>query len=921
MKKKSLFIYTMTLILCSQIAFGQSGRVNGYLIDTVKQKSLQNASVVIFNAKDSIIVNDTRCLANGHFVFTNLNRGNYILLITYPKYVDYIERFSIDSLQKDFNVGKVVLVPESIFLNDVIVSAKRIPIHLRGDTTEFDAKAVKLQANASVEDLLKKLPGLAVDNYGNITAQGRTVTKVLVDGEEFFGDDPTLVTKNLRADMIDKVQLYDKKSDQAAFTGIEDGKKEKTVNLKTKEEDKKGNFGKFEAGLASGNYYQFSGMVNVFNNDEKFAVYGFGNNTGILGLSRKEKRSYSPGDDNIAFGNNELDPWNGEYSGQGIPKTIAGGVHYNNKWDHGNLDFNGNYNIDDFSVTGVNNNITQENLPSAALYTNSSQTYNNSIIKNTFFGSSNFKIDTSSSIVMNINGGFNHKTTNNAYVSNTALGSSLINKETRTLSTVSDNQVFSGDLLYLKKFKKARRTLSVYFNQKINDDNSTGYLNSSIYSYQSGSEADISNLNQFKNNINNLAVSITKATYTEPLSRSGSLSVDYGLSVNNASSRQNSFNLLPGNAIGGLDSLYSNHYNLFQFTQKGGGFYVYDNGKIHIQIGSDVSDTHFDQKNFFNNSNFTRRFLNWYPKADFTINLSSNESISINYNGNTTLPSIEQIQPIINNVDPLNVYIGNVNLKPTFSNVFSFNYITYKALSSIFCNVYGNISFINNPITTSIQTDETGKNTFTFLNIEGTSNVTYNGGFIYGFKPNFWNLSMGVDGNVNGNKYQNISNGQLATTDATTYNVNLNLSKFKDKKYSLGLGIGVLYNTNENNLQSRIKNNFWGYSLKPSFDFYLPLNFQLHSDGDYLFQGKTQTFNENFNRFIWNSWIGKSVSKDQRFLLKFAVNDLLNQNVGFSRTSNYNFVTQNSYTTIRRYFLLTLSYSFNNFKKINQNGL
>ncbi|MDB5016245.1 MAG: TonB-dependent receptor, partial [Mucilaginibacter sp.] len=206
--------------------------IKGSIQDTASNAKLPNTTICVLNAKDSILRAFTRAGVNGTFNISNLGKGKFILLVTYPGYADYVEPFNLDSIKASHDFGKLNMILKARLLADVIVKGTRAAIKIKGDTTEFNAAAFTIQPNSKVEDLLKQLPGIQVDKDGKITAQGQTVTKVLVDGEEFFGDDPTLVTKNIRGDMVDKVQLYDKKSDQATFTGIDDGQRTKTINIK-----------------------------------------------------------------------------------------------------------------------------------------------------------------------------------------------------------------------------------------------------------------------------------------------------------------------------------------------------------------------------------------------------------------------------------------------------------------------------------------------------------------------------------------------------------------------------------------------------------------------------------------------------------------------------------------------------------------
>src|SRR3954471_5434708 len=250
----------------------QTAWVKGVITDTISKQNLSNTVISLLRSKDSILYKFTRSDAKGNFELINLKAGNYILLITYPAYADYVDHINLTDTSS-FAL-KLPMTLKAHLLKEVIVRQTISAIKIKGDTTEYAADSFKVQPDASVEDLLKKLPGIQVDKNGQITAQGEKVQKVLVDGEEFFGDDPTLVTQNLRADMLDKVQVYDKKSDQANFTGIDDGETQKTINLKMKDNKKNGYFGKINLGGGTNGYFDNQAMINKFKGKQKFAAYG-----------------------------------------------------------------------------------------------------------------------------------------------------------------------------------------------------------------------------------------------------------------------------------------------------------------------------------------------------------------------------------------------------------------------------------------------------------------------------------------------------------------------------------------------------------------------------------------------------------------------------------------------------------------------
>ncbi len=222
------------------------------------------------NAKDSILrKTGLSSVADGSFTLSGLPAGRFIVMVTYPDYADFVERITLDSANKEHDFGEIRMIPKARLLQEIIIQSRINPVKIKGDTTEFNPKAYVIQPNDKVEDLLRQLPGIEIDKDGKITAQGQPVPKVLLDGEEFFGDDPTLVTRNIRADMVGNIQLYDKKSDQAAFTGIDDGVRTKTINIKLKENTKDGYFGKISGGKGNDGYYEGQGLYNRFKNKFK----------------------------------------------------------------------------------------------------------------------------------------------------------------------------------------------------------------------------------------------------------------------------------------------------------------------------------------------------------------------------------------------------------------------------------------------------------------------------------------------------------------------------------------------------------------------------------------------------------------------------------------------------------------------------
>lgn len=917
--KKSLLL--LCLLMMATYGFAQKASLKGQVSDTSSRQNLSNAVVAVLRAKDSVLYKYTRSNTKGLFTLNGLPAGKFILLVTYPKYADYVEQLTLTD-SSDLSMDNIALTLKAKLLEEVVIKQKISAIKIKGDTTEFTADSFHVQANATVEELLKKLPGIQVDKNGKITAQGETVQKVLVDGEEFFGDDPTLVTQNLRADMIDKVQVFDKKSDQAAFTGIDDGEKTKTINLKLKDNKKNGYFGKINVGGGSEGYYDNQLMINLFKKKKKFSAYGILSNTGKTGLNWNERDKYGESfassvdfDESNGFfmfsgSDDELDSWDGRYNGQGYPTVKTGGLHYNDKWDDDKKNVNLNYKILQLDVSGSSGNNTQTILPDTVFYNNQRETFNNQILRHRLNGSYELQIDSSSSVKISANGGTDHKVTASEFLSEAlASDSSQVNKGTRTINTTSDTRTVNSNLLYKKKFRKKGRTLSVNISENYEKGSSDGFLSANNDFYR-GDTVYLKQVTDQRKQYRNESLSFnSKITYSEPLSKVSSLIINYGIAVNNSLSNRTSYNKLPDGKYDSYDSIYSNDYKFNIFTHRTGLTYNLVKKKVRVNIGNNIGITSFNQRDLIADTAVKRNFINWFPQANFSYSFTQQKRLSLRYNGNTSQPSIQQLQPTRTNDDPLNINVGNPNLKPSFTNSTSLDFFNYKVITET--DIYASLTyrFTQNAISNSSFVDANGKRTYQSVNVDGNRNI--NAWFGYGFKWKKPALNIRFNGNIGQSRYVSIVNNITNVTNSSNYTLSNGLYKSKDKKYELGLQTSVTYTKSTSSVQSNIKTNYWTYNIQPNIDVFLPKKFQVHTDVDANFRQKTSAFDFNTNVILWNAWIGKKFLKGDALLLKVSANDLLNQNIGFNRAVSSNFISQNTYSTIQRYVLFSIVWNFN----------
>ena len=899
--------------------------VKGVVADTANNSKLHNATISILNAKDSTLVKFTRAAQNGSFEISPLKKGPFLMMISYPEYVDYVIPFSLDSIKRELDFKQLNMKTKARLLNEVIIKGRAAAIKINGDTTEFNAGSYTIQPNDKVEDLLKKFPGIQVDNEGKITAQGKTVSKVLVDGEEFFGDDPTLVTKNLRADMVDKVQLFEKASDQATFTGVDDGQKTTTLNIKLKEDSKNGFFGKVDVGGATDDFYSAQILFNKFRGKEKISLYGTTSNTGKTGLSWEDSDKYGGGSGgNVEFidggmmisggSRDEIDSFGGRYYGEGIPLAYNGGAHYENKWNKDKESINTNYKVGSLKVDIDKNILSQQNIPGNIVNRNNDQTTENYIFRQKLDATYQIKLDSTSNLKIMADGTLKNNDTQSEFSTIGTRGdNSLLNTELRTNNNEGDEQIFNLSALYTKKLKKLGRNYSINISQNVNERSSEGFLYSLNEAFNTdGSLRESIVTDQFKTNIIKSSLFAANATFTEPLNKKLSVVINYGFSLNNASADRKSFNAsTPGN-YNILDEEFSNNFKTDQLSNQGGAILSFKGTKSIINGGLKINNISFDQYDAFNDIRYKRSFLNWMPQARYQYKFTQYKSLSVSYNGRTSQPSVTQLQPVRVNDDLLNIPIGNPNLKPSFNNGFSINYNSYKVISDQYLYGYASLNFINNQIVNNTNFDSnTGRSEYQFINLEDKTPYNYYGYMEYSRKIKALDFSGNFGINIDGSTSYNYVNNVLNETNNNSYGVTVGISKYVEKKFSFNFRFGPSYRTQESSLNREINSNGLATNGYGSFRVFLPAKFQINADANYVYNAGTASFDESFEQTILNASIVKTFLKGDNLKFTISGNDILNQNRGFSRYAGGNTITQTTFNNIRRYFMFSVSWDFN----------
>jgi hypothetical protein len=389
------------------------------------------------------------------------------------------------------------------------------------------------------------------------------------------------------------------------------------------------------------------------------------------------------------------------------------------------------------------------------------------------------------------------------------------------------------------------------------------------------------------------------------------LAFNYRFNLNNGKSNLLSYNKSANGEYNSLDSLYSNMFDLEQISNQVGTTLNYNAEKNTVSLSVNAANVDFKQIDRFHNETMKRSFINLSPNARWTYKFSGQKSLNINYYGNTNQPSLSQIQPVRENQDPLNIVVGNPDLDPSFRHSFSGSYYNYKVLTSRYISFSMNASFTSNAIVSNVTTDAVGKSVYKYENLTDHRPLNYSAYLNYSNKIKSLDLNIGGYMNFNSNSYFNMTNDKLNKTLSNSVSSGFYLSKYVQKKYSANVNLGPSYTSSESSLQKELSNEGWGFNGSASFNVFLPAKFEVFSDANYTYTEATQVFNDNFERLIWNGGLRKKFLKTDALILSLQVNDILNQNVGFSRNAYNNVNTQTNYTTIKRYFMFSLTWEFN----------
>ena len=918
---KQFYLLLLLIFVNAAMANAQkNGLVKGVAYDTLAAKALSDATITVLVKKDSSLLTFGMTDNAGRFYLDNIPAGEYRLLITHIGYHNTNKFFSITEENKNIDLGNVVMNDKTKVLEEVIVSNDAPPVTLIGDTVQYNAGSFKTQPNASVEQLLKKLPGVQVQKDGTVKAQGQTVSKVLVDGKEFFGNDPKMATKNLPADVIDKVQVYDKMSDQAQLTGFDDGNSEKTINLKLKKDKKKGAFGKIMGGGGTDERFEGRFNVNSFKGARQMSAIGMANNTNTEGFSFMDMMNFTGelsrmmrgGNGNININITADDPNAALLSGSnnGIRTIWGGGVNYNNIIGN-KIDFTSNYFYNHYNPKKESQVQRQYILPDSSYFYNQNSLSNNSNNSHRLNLGFDYVIDSFHSLKITPSIGY-QQTKNNSLIDYYQAGADgrLSNNGYSHSITSSMGYNLKNDLLFRKKFRKRGRTFSLSLQSTLNGTDGDGTLETvNEFSPRGNGGGHIDSINQYIKNQSGLTGYTARAVYTEPIFKRSLLEFSAGKSQTNSTAEKITYDYNKDNGKYDRvnDPLTNDFENSYGFTNAGIRLRT-QKKKYNYAIGVSWQQAELEGKiiSGIKDSVISKSFTNLLPSARFQYNFTRFKNLVVNYRSYTNQPTVSQLQPVPDISNALNIQEGNPDLKQEFIHTIQINYMGVNPFKNKNLFAFFNLSRTDNKIVNADTLYSTGIKKTMPVNVDGVYNLS--GDINLGLPARFLKGTFRIGSNIGYNRGRQFINGIANTINTFSAGPRLGLDMSPAEKIDLSLSAGMNYNKTNYSLQPVFNTSYFSQVYETEFNWQLPKGFYFSTDFTYTVNNQ---LNDGFNARVplWGASISKQVLKFNRGELKLRVNDILDRNVGVSRTSNQNYIEDSRVNTLRRYALLTFTYN------------
>ncbi len=900
-------VFLLVCFLFSFFGFSQKMNISGVVFDTTGKKTLANISVLSVRIKDSLLLTFTRTKPDGSFSLTNFPIDTFSLIIEHPEYEAKTYYIIGHKGNLEINIPRIQLNSVTKNLAEVVVFANKNPIFYRGDTLVYVADSFKVGENAVVEDLLKKLPGIKVNEDGTLTSQGKDISQVLVDGDEFFGSDPTIATRNLGAKSISSVQVYEKKNENSK---VGEDEKIQVLDLKLKDGAKKGYFGKISgasdfAAFNKNAFYESEMLFNKFNNKQKISIFLLSSNTPKSNFGFRDMNKFGLENERNASGMSMFNQGN-QANTSGIPQTLKAGIYYSDKIGKtGKIGFN--YSYSESNLKANSSSSSQYFLADTTYFLRDTIQNTSQNQSHRFNLSYSVNLDSLTFIEFKPNLSFDFA---NSDESDTTrfLGETNIKSLETIIKNTNDSKGLGSNsqALIRRKFIKKNRELELKYILGFSDNKTAGNLLTTTNKILLNS---IDTIDQKKNNDNSSISNYGILSYTEPLSDNWKLQFEYLFENGLNTQDKKTFNRGDGSYLESVSSL-SNVFDNSRIQHRLTAIGSFEKNFHTVIGGIGLRNIAIENINYISDKVINQNFNNLLPRLSYQFKPSMSKRMGIYYTTSSSQPSINDLQPVVDNSNPNRTQEGNPTLKPNYVHNLNGNFNTWQALSGRYIWSGFNASITNNAFANSTTYDNFGRTVSKTVNVDGNlfSNVYFGAGIPFLSRK----LEIEPNANASYNRYTNFINTEKNITQNTSFSGGLDFSLQLD---SLEITVGNTYSyTNPVSSLSSVSNKPYS-SQRYEFDleWQLKRHFTIKIDANYSINSqRADGFNKNI--FIVNAELSKAFFKTENLIITLSGNDLLNQNLNLSRQVNGNIVTDNYTSIISRYFLLKLTYKFNNNK-------
>ncbi|WP_420147473.1 outer membrane beta-barrel protein [Spirosoma sp.] len=927
--------------------------IQGAVVDSVSSKPLRQASVSLMMARDSSYVTGTITDADGQFLIRNVAPGSYRILVTFLGYRNVSQSVTVKSGASSTGLGILRMTEQSNQLQEVVVRQESAPVTIKQDTLEFNAGSFKTQQNAAVEELLRKLPGMEVSRDGAIKANGQTVNKVLVDGKPFFGNDPKMATRNLPADIVDKVQLYDQSSDQSQFSGIDDGNRERTINLTLKRDKRKGYFGQNSLGLGTArdgeaNRYQGRLNLNRFNNrSDGDAANRPGRQISLIGQANNlNQQNFTlgagPAQGPVFVGGQESAGPPGSQTPTNVIDVRAGGLNYRIDGPRDKLgkrvDIASSYFLNQAITTTDQQSRRTSILPDRSLTSDQQNYSQNKQLTHRFNVRLDWQLDSMTSLRLTPSLSWQTTDYTSRFTSRATLpglegpglegpglegpglegpgvlgqANQLVNTGKTTYGSTGNGINGYNNLLLMRKFRREGRTLSFNLNTVLADGETKALNQSTNTFYDSTGANPISNLLDQRNRqtAKNLQNTFT-LSFTEPLSFTQKLALRYAYSTN--SNQADRLVTDRNEATGIYDRInlpFTNQFASKFANHRAGATFQTQRLRYKFALGADVQQSQLHLDNRSVDTLQRRQYFHLLPNALFSYTLSGNRNLRLQYRTRLSPPSLTQLQPVIDNTNPLNIQVGNPQLAPEFYNTVVMSYNGSTGLGTKSFSLFASLNQSHNRIATSTRISPSGIQTTQPVNAGGFWSA--NGSMNIGRALQPSKLGLTFSTNVALSRAISFINDQTNVTRNTSIGQGLRLQSNFNNTLEYGISGNVTYQMASYSLLPKQNTAFWSQYATADLFWKLPLRFVVTSDVTYIATtGRTDGYNQRFT--LWNVALSRQFFKGDTGELRLQVFDVLNQNRSLVRNTTDTYIEDVQSRILRRYLLVSFVYNLRKF--------